>query len=63
VTLADLQRLSKVFDDAKHCVASLRQLSFLYGELTGKMDENDQEFNIPAQNFTLDAHPAATLPF
>jgi len=29
VTLTDLQRLSKVFDDAKHRAASLRQLSFL----------------------------------
>jgi len=29
VTLTDLLRLSKVFDDAKHRAASLRQLSFL----------------------------------
>jgi len=29
VTLTDLQRLSKVFDEAKQCAASLRQLSFL----------------------------------
>jgi len=33
VTLTDLQRLSKVFDDAKHHAASLRQLSlFLFGK-------------------------------
>ena len=30
VTLTDLQRLSKVFDDAKHRAASLRQLNFLF---------------------------------
>ena len=30
VTLTDLHRLSKVFDDAKHRAGSLRQLSFLY---------------------------------
>jgi len=29
MTLSDLECLRKIFDDTKHCAASLRQLSYL----------------------------------